>query len=231
MSRPHIICHMTSSIDGRLHPSRYTDSPDGTDWSDAYEAVHDRLGGDGWIVGRVTMAEMAKGEAHPPADPGTPPRPLHVAQDTGPFAFALDRSGKLHFAKPDIGGDHVVVLLGREVPDRHLAELVADGISYIVAQDADMALAPLVERIGTAFGVKRLLLEGGGGINGAFLAAGLVDELSVVLAPALDGSPSRAIVEAGEDGLKGKVELSLMAAEPMDHGIVHLRYAVAPAKD
>ncbi|MEG8023521.1 hypothetical protein QP162_01840 [Sphingomonas aurantiaca] len=40
--RPRIICHMTSSIDGGLHPSRYTDSPDGTvkDWTRAYESLH-----------------------------------------------------------------------------------------------------------------------------------------------------------------------------------------------
>jgi riboflavin biosynthesis pyrimidine reductase len=34
--------------------------------------------------------------------------------------------------------------------------------------------------------VKRLLLEGGGGANGAFLRAGLVDELHVILCPAVD---------------------------------------------
>ena len=36
--------------------------------------------------------------------------------------------------------------------------------------------------------MKRLLLEGGGGANGAFLRAGLVDELNLVLCPAVDGA-------------------------------------------
>lgn len=230
MTRPRIVCHMIGSIDGRLHPSRYTASADGTtkDWSAAYEAIHDRIGGDGWIVGRVTMAEMAKGTPHPPAAPGSPPRPVHVAQAKGPFAIALDRSARLHFAKPDIDGDPIVVLLGHDVPDAHLAELHADGISYIVAADADMALAPLLDTLGDSFGTRVLLLEGGGGVNGSFLAAGLVDELSIVLAPALDGGPTRGIVEAGEAGLKGKVRLSLIAADRLDHGALHLRYAVEP---
>ena len=230
MSRPRIVCHMVSSIDGRLHASCWTHSPSSAvkDWSAAYEAVHERLGADGWIVGRVTMAEMAKGTPHPPRVPGTPPRPMNVAHREGPFAIAVDRSGKLHFAAPGIGGDHVVVLLGRDVPDAHLAELAGDGISYVVAQDTEMALAPLLETLGDAFGARLLLLEGGGGTNGSFLAAGLVDELSVVIAPALDGGARRGVVKAGEDGLKGKVRLSLIGAEPLGHGAVHLRYAVAP---
>jgi riboflavin biosynthesis pyrimidine reductase len=223
-----IICLMTSSIDGRLHPSRYTESPDGTskDWSAAYAAIHDATHPDGWIVGRTTMAEMAKGDPHPPADPGTPARPHHFARTEGPFAVALDRSGKLHFTGPEIDGDHVVVLLGPDVPDTHLAELAADGVSYVVAEDVAMALTPLLKTLAQELGVEALMLEGGGHVNGSFFAAGLVDELHVVIAPALDGAPSTAIVEAGEDGLKGKVRLSLAGCERLEGGAVHLRYTV-----
>ncbi|MFV0623468.1 RibD family protein [Sphingomonas sp. ac-8] len=226
--RPRIICLMTSSLDGRLHPSRYTASPDGTreDWSTAYEAIHDAAQADGWIVGRTTMAEMAKGEPHPPAYVDSPARPHHVARREGPFAIALDRSGKLHFTKPEIDGDHVVVLLGPDVPDSHLAELAEDGVSYFVAQDEDMALAPLMRTLVRELGVETLMLEGGGHVNGSFLAAGLVDELHVVVAPALDGAPNTAIVEAGEDGLKGKARLSLAGCDRLDGGAVHLRYTV-----
>jgi riboflavin biosynthesis pyrimidine reductase len=39
-------------------------------------------------------------------------------------------------------------------------------------------------------GVKRLLVEGGGTTNGSFLRAGLIDEIHLVLNPAVDGSPS-----------------------------------------
>ena len=231
LDRPRICCLMSSSLDGRLHPSRWTLSPDGTtkDWSAAYEALHQELAPDGWLVGRTTMAEMAKGEPHPPAHVGSPPRPLHLSRRTGPFAMAVDRLGKLHFSKPEVDGDPVVVLLGRDVPDAHLAELVADGVSYIVAQDEGMALAPLMAMLKHELKIETLLLEGGGRVNGAFLAAGLVDELYIILAPALDGSPSPAIVEAGQAGLKGKVVLSLLACDPLDNGAIRLRYAVSAA--
>lgn len=133
--RPRVICLMTSSLDGRLHPSRYTRSPDGTpkDWSAAYEALHDELAADAWIVGRTTMAEMAKGKPHPVANAAKPARPIYLAGGNGPYAIALDRTGKLHFASAGVGGDLVVVLLGPDVSDDHLTELMNDGISYIVA--------------------------------------------------------------------------------------------------
>jgi riboflavin biosynthesis pyrimidine reductase len=227
--RPRIICHMTSSIDGGLHPSRYTDSPDGAvkDWSRAYERIHERLGGDGWIVGRVTMAEMAKGEPHPPAEPGRVTRPfLFQDRNAASYAIALDRSGKLHFRQADIGGDHVVVLLGSEVGDAHLAELAGDGVSYVVSDTPEIDLAAALSILSGELGIETLLLEGGAGINGTILAAGLVDELSVVIAPALDGGTDAQRIVAAGDGLKGKVELSLLSCDRLTEGAVHLRYAV-----
>jgi len=231
--RPRIICHMTSSIDGGLHPSRYTGSPDGTvdAWTRVYEDLHEQFGADGWIVGRVTMAEMAKGAPHPPANGGAAVRPsLLQARDATSFAIALDRSGKLHFGKADIGGDHVVVLLGADVDDAHLTELADDGVSYIVSDTVDIDLATALATLRRDLGIETLLLEGGAGINGAFLAAGLVDELSVVVAPALDGGEDAQRIVAAGDGLKGKAELALLDCKTMAGGAVHLRYAVrAPA--
>jgi riboflavin biosynthesis pyrimidine reductase len=228
--KPHVICHMASSLDGRLTSSRWTKSPDGTraDWSEDYEVIHRKLAADGWIVGRVTMAEMAKAPVPPPAAQGAVTRPHHfAAKHAAPYAIALDASGKLRFDRPQVNGDHVVVLLGRDVADSHLGELAAVGISYILSDTAEIDLAAMLDSLGRELGIRRLLLEGGGGINGSFLAAGLVDELSLLVAPALDGrSDSRAIVESGEEGLAGKLELSLSSCETLEHGMVHLRYAV-----
>lgn len=227
--KPYVICHMVSSIDGRLHPSRWTASPDGSssDWSAIYGSIHEQLRCDGWIVGRVTMAEMARGQPHPPTGHGTAARPHHFVAKDGPFAIALDSSGRLHFERADIDGDHIVVLLGSGVSDAHLAELAGDGVSYVVAEAPAVDLAAALEVLGRELGIRRLALEGGGGINGSFFAAGLVDELSVLLAPALDGrSDPKSIVDSGDTGLAGKVELSLTSCEKVAHGAVHLRYAV-----
>jgi riboflavin biosynthesis pyrimidine reductase len=230
VSRPYVICHMLVSLDGRIHPSRWTSSPDGArgDWSRLYEQVHETLNGDAWLVGRVTMAEMSKAEPHPPATVGKVARPHHfVRRDAGSYAVALDRGAKLHFDRPDIGGDPVVVLLGHDVPDRHLAELAADGVSYIVAQDEAMDVAALLAALKTELGIERLLVEGGGHVNGSLLAAGLVDEISLLVAPAIDGGDGvTGAFDFGPGGLGGKTGLKMMSVAPMAHGIVHLRYAV-----
>jgi riboflavin biosynthesis pyrimidine reductase len=230
--KPNVICHMIASLDGSLHPSRCTTSPDGSraEWSEIYEEIHRAFKGDAWLVGRVTMAEMSKAGPHAPMQYSAVERPHHFATgSTGPYAIALDPSGKLHFAKAEINGDHVVVLLGRDVPDSHLAELSADGVSYIVADAADIDLAAMLDVLGRELGISRLLLEGGATVNGAFFAAGLVDELSLLLAPAIEGRVGvQSFLEFGEHGLAGKVQVSLKSCEKLACGLVHLRYAVTP---
>ena len=233
--RPYVVCLMESSLDGRLHPSRWTRSPDGTpkDWSAIYASTHDDLKVDAWMVGRVTMAEMAKGQPHLPEKSVPQKRPHHFAAGhKKPYAVALYRSGKLHFARSDVGGDHVIVLLGRGVPDSHLAELKGDGISYIVADRSEIDLAGALETLRKEFAIERLALEGGGVINGSFLAARLVDELIVIIGPGVDGrADSPSIVEAGETGLQGRVKLSLRKCETLEHGAVRLTYSVTPDID
>lgn len=228
--KPHIICHMITSLDGGLHPSRWTASPDGNraGWSTAYETIHKTMNADGWLVGRVTMAEISKAGAHPPAGPFDVNRSLHVAnRDAKSFAIAVDQHGKLHFNGGDLDGDHFIVLLGKDVSDQHLAELVADGVSYIVSDGQEMDLSSLLETLGREFNIRRLLLEGGAGVNGSFFAAGLVDELSLLVAPAIDARKgSDRFIEYGQDGLAGKCELSLLSCDKLDDGLLHLKYTV-----
>jgi riboflavin biosynthesis pyrimidine reductase len=225
-----VIILMESSLDGKLHPSRWTASPDGArkNWGSMYERAHETLAGDAWIVGRVTMQEMSKAAAHPPAQVPAVARPLHVAaRNAKSYAIALDPSGRVHFAGGTVGGDPAIVLLGARVGNAHLAELQADNVSYIVAEGTEIDLATMLETLNSAFGIKRLLLEGGGAINGSFLAAGLVDEVNILFGPAFDGDVSQQGIVAYPGGLAGTCELSFRSATPIEYGMVHLRYAVS----
>jgi riboflavin biosynthesis pyrimidine reductase len=224
---------MVTSIDGRLHPSRFTSSPDGSsrEWSAQYEKVHATLGGDAWLVGRVTMQEMSKATAHPPAKAEGVRRPLHLARrDAKTFAVALDPSGKVHFARSDVGGDHAIVLLGKDVPDSHLAELAGDGVSYIVSDKSEIDLAAALDVLAREFGIKHLVVEGGAATNGAFLVSGLVDELYILVAPALDGGENVQGIVHWRDGLAGKVRLRFKSVKALDNGVVELRYTVLPGE-
>lgn len=239
--KPHVVCLMEISLDGRIHPSRWTKSPDGDrkGWGQVYERTHQELAGDAWLIGRVTMAEMSKASSMPDVDAReAAPRPFHFASGHAkPYAITIDRRGVLAFAKPDIGGDHVVVVVGADVPDAHLHKLVQAGVSYVVAADVepggDLDLHALLAALHRELGIARLLVEGGGKTCGAFLAAGVVDELSLLLAPAIDGAPGIEGVFDVRDprGLAGKVELRFLAATPVEHGMLHLRYAVAAPRE
>ncbi|MBY5533697.1 RibD family protein [Rhizobium leguminosarum] len=228
--KPYIICLMITSPDGSLHPGKWTKSPDGTyaDWSSLYEKTHKDLWINAWMVGRATMAEISKAGPHEPQAPLNAQRPHHFANPSASsFAIALDPSGKLHFDAGELYGDHVVVLLGADVEDSHLAELAADGVSYVVSRGSSFDVGAMLSVLETELGIKRILLEGGSITNGHLIAAGLVDELSLIVAPALDARRgSDRVVEYGDEGLAGKAELSLLSCEQLEFGMLHLRYAV-----
>jgi riboflavin biosynthesis pyrimidine reductase len=188
--RPRVICHMVGSVDGRI-------VVDGWPLSDEarreYERVHASYRPDGWICGRVTMEEHFAAGTRSDAEvdrehAGGATREDFVAPgEHESFAIALDPRGKLVWDSGDTHGDHVVAVLTHRVSDEYLASLRERGVSYLLAGDDDVDLALALDRIGERLGVRTLMLEGGGGINGSFLRAGLVDELSLLLAPVADG--------------------------------------------
>jgi riboflavin biosynthesis pyrimidine reductase len=221
---------MLSSLDGRLGSGRSGDgaSDEIAARGKAFEAAHDEIEADGWIIGRVTGAEMSKAQAHPPESFDAPQRPHHFARrDAAGYAIIVDPWGRLHFDKADIGGEHVVVLLASGVSDAHLAELSGDGVSYVVSDGPEIDLAAALEVLASELGVKRLLLEGGGGVNGTFLKAGLVDEIVVLIWPTIVGlTDERAIFESGDVSLSNLLELTLRESSAKD-GVVRLHYDVA----
>jgi riboflavin biosynthesis pyrimidine reductase len=81
--------------------------------------------------------------------------------------------------------------------------------------------------LGEHFGIRRLLLEGGGHINGAFLQANLVDEVSLLLVPGIDGRHEIAAVFDGMNAArKAAVPLKLKSIERREKDTLWLRYEV-----
>lgn len=232
--RPHIICHMTTSIDGRLHPSRFTKAAAGVSagvFRGHYERIYEGFEADGWIVGRKTMSEMAKGTERSVAAAQSLPREAHIAERKGrKLAVAIDPSGRVHYSKDNVGGDHVVAVLGTQVTDAYLSELREDGASYVFAGANGDDLSGALQQLASLFGVKKLLLEGGGKINGAFLKHKLIDEFSTLIHPAVDGvAGTQSIVDYdGPDGDRPGAgqSLRLTHCEALEGGMVWLRHKV-----
>jgi riboflavin biosynthesis pyrimidine reductase len=230
--KPHVICHMVSSVDGRTLNSRWR--PDGKLASALFERLHDELGGDAWLIGRVTGQEFAKGKPYPAVTDQMFPRENWFARrdakagDVKAYGVALDFHGKIGWGRSDIGGDPIVAVLSSQVSDAHLAGLRQEGVSYIFAGETELDLGLVLEILNRELGVKRLLLEGGGGANGAFLRAGLVDEISLVVCPAVDGAKGApSVFDSGEPltGPTSPVEaMTLESSTVLDGGAVWLRY-------
>jgi riboflavin biosynthesis pyrimidine reductase len=225
--KPYVICHMNSSIDGRLHGSRWR--PAANRMAGLFERIHEQLGGGSWLIGRVTGSEYAKAKAYPAHTDQTYPRePWFARRDAAAYGIALDAKGKIAWGRSDIGGDPVVAILTEQVSDAHLAGLRDDGVSYIFAGARVLDLGLALEILNRELGIERLLLEGGGGSNGAFLRAGLIDEISVAICPAIDGAKGAPSIfdstDADADVAPPVTAMTLIGSEVLDGGAVWLRY-------
>ncbi len=65
----------------------------------------------------------------------------------------------------------MITVLTEAVLDDYLAFLQSKGVSYLFGGKTDLNLKSVLEKLRKEFGIKKLLLEGGGKINGSFLAA------------------------------------------------------------
>jgi len=242
--KPYVLCHMVSSIDGRIWGSRWR--PRANVVPNLFETLHDRLvaeaggapgAGGSWLCGRVTAQEFArgKGKVYPPTSErfarenwyAMPEAKRRAVKAWGIF---LDAQGRACWERGDVGGDPILVILTARVPDSHLAGLRRDGVSYIFAGAEAIDLADALETLNRDLGITRLLLEGGGGANGALLRAGLVDEISLVVAPVVDGSTGGPIVlNSGDPDLgPAPVERMTLASHTvLEGGAVWLRYRLS----
>jgi riboflavin biosynthesis pyrimidine reductase len=227
--KPYVICHMNASVDGRILGSRWR--PQENRMAGLFERLHEQLGDGSWLIGRVTGSEYAKAESYPDRTDRTYPRePWFARRDAAAYGIALDARGKIAWGRSDIGGDPIVAVLTERVSDGHLAGLRRDGVSYIFAgeRERELDLGLALETMNRELGIKRLLLEGGGGSNGSFLRAGLIDEISVAICPAVDGARGApSVFDSGSEdaGVAAPIRsMTLASCEVLEGGAVWLRY-------
>lgn len=101
------------------------------------------------------------------------------------------------------------------------------GISFIATGKGSINLADAMQTLADEFGVERLAVLGGGLINGGFLAAGLIDEVSLLLAPGIDGREGwRAMFDGIKDQKKLPTKLALQSVEKFEGDVLWIKYKV-----
>jgi riboflavin biosynthesis pyrimidine reductase len=230
--KPHVICHIGASVDGRILTSRWR--PQNFNSGGLFERLHEELGCDAWLVGRVTGQEYAKATRYPgQPTPRLPREPWFARRAAKAYGVVLDADGKIAWGRSDIGGDPIVVVLNTAVSDAHLNALRSEGVSYIFGGEVGLDLACVLEVLNHELGVERLLVEGGGVTNGAFLRAGLIDELSLMIYPVVDGAAGAPCIFDSAPTDAGHAaplrSMKLESSQSMPGGSMWLRYRMENA--
>lgn len=227
--QPYVICHMMSSLDGHALTDGW-DRPFKKAAGERYEALAKTFDFDAWVCGRVTMQEIAHDEGYPKGlAKGPIPRTHHFAdRDAKAYAISIDPQGKVGWKTNQALDSHIVEVLTEAVSDDYLAYLQSIKVSYLFAGKQQIDLKQVLAILGEELGCKRVIVEGGPQVSGSFLNAGLVDEVSVLILPLVDGRGEHpASFEVSSEAWKQPTYLKLTAAQAQEDGGVWLRYTKA----
>lgn len=224
MDRAKVILHMMTALDGKIE-GYFADAPLTGICGDCYDDIIPKLGDAVGSGSYTAQLYMAKGKPDLAAFEGTEvPEGDYIEKEEGDtFLFVFDRKGKCLWDDVLCEGRRVVAVLTRQASLPYLAYLRSKGISYIFAGERDMEPLTALEKIKSLFGIHTLVLCGGATINGVFLKAGLVDGVSLVICPYIEGNhEQKGIAETDVFVPQGFV---LKKAEPVANGkTVHLLY-------
>lgn len=194
MNRPYIICHMMTSIDGKV-TGDFLFRPECAAATEIYYEINRKLKCDGFICGRVTMEGSFTEGYYPDLTeyaPVTEKTDFIPENLSGFYAVAFDPKGKLGWKSNKIvdpdgdegyDGAQIIEVLTEQADERYLGYLEAMEIPYIFAGETEIDVKLALRKLKSLVGCEKLLLEGGSIINGAFQRANVIDELSLVVAP------------------------------------------------
>ena len=178
--RPHVTLKLATTLDGRLATragdSRWVTGPEARAW---VHALRDRV--DAVLVGRET-AQLDDPRLTTRLPGGGGRDPLRVVLDT---RLSLPPGLKL-FRQRSRAATLVAHAATAAAVARARAEKPRAELLRCRKGPGGVALPGLLTAL-AARGVTHLLVEGGGAVAGAFLAAGLVDQLALFLAPKVLG--------------------------------------------
>lgn len=236
-----VVCHMLSSLDGRIDGAFFS-APETAPAVAAYGNLRGYYHCQATLYGTTTMlGGYADGPAPALPETGAGAKSGQPFDDyvnpegkaLGNYIVSVDPLGSLGFQGPVLEkkgrpAAHVIQVLTSRVSPAYLAYLRDLGISWVIAGDQALDCALLLDKLEEKFSIQRLMVAGGGITNWSFLSQGLLDELSLVLAPAADGDCSAASTFARPDFLpaRGPAGFSLLGAETVAPDVLWLRYRV-----
>ena len=230
MNKPYVICHMASTVDGRIIAENWGGLR--KKFGNIYEECHNSFDSQAWMVGRVTMEQNFTEGLQPELVETEKPfeRTAFIGdRNASSFAVAIDPRGKLGWNRNEIEGDHVVEVLSESVRDSYLQYLRGEGVSYIFGGNDRLDFHLVLQQLHDLFGIRTLMLEGGGNINGSLLNEGLIDELSLLILPIADGTANTATTFDVSEYLQKTPAtlLRLKEVKQLENDVLWLKYQIA----
>jgi 2,5-diamino-6-(ribosylamino)-4(3H)-pyrimidinone 5'-phosphate reductase len=230
--KPYIICHMCTSIDGKILTDRWGKLPGGMTASRLFETTAASFNVGAWLVGTTTMDEFDAPKFKLPRSNTRVRRQDHISnQSARNLAVGADAKGVLRFKAGEVDGDHLVLLLTQRVSNDYLAHLQRAGASYLFCGKTRVDPRVAVRKLGNAFHLRKLMVQGGGTFNGAMLKAGLISEISQIVVPIVDGGAgiSGVFDIPGATPRKAAATLQLISRKSMAGSVTWLRYRIVAA--
>lgn len=224
MNKPYIIVHMMTSVDGRIDcgmTAQLAGEPE-------YYSTLDSLNVPTRISGRVTAeTELTRGGKFNSQNKeilGKTDFAKNATADS--YNIVVDTKGTLQWGKENGNNFPHLIITSEQVTKDYLDYLNSQNISCIAAGKNQIDLAKAMEILADEFNIDRLAIVGGGKINGGFLEAGLVDEISILIGAGVGGRTGQPSLFDGRPESSRPIALQLKDVASFDDGAVWLRYLV-----
>lgn len=231
MNRPKIICHILQSVDGNIDGSFFS-QPVTMPALREFTRIREEYACDAVISGATTASEIYASiiTDNLPEVQETYPRSDWQAAKADKYAVIIDGEGKTRWQSGMVERRsdkmHIITILQENVSDAYIAHLRQASVSYVFAGKDSLDLPLAVRKLKEHFGIEKMLLSGGGIVDWAFLQAGLIDEISLVIPPVIDGGTG--LASAFDDSAfaanHSPKSLSLIDVQRLDGGCIWLRY-------
>lgn len=226
------------SVDGRILVERWSRPTTGTALSDLtvlYAQLGQSFQTDAWTFGKRTVREIFPEEFQSISNrPANEEALVFKGKHSGSGWFvSIDPEADIKYTDSTLRGDSILAVMDGSASAEYLTFLRAMDISYLVVADIH-DLRDVLVQLHEVFGIQSVLLKGGGALNAGMLAQGVIDELSYVVYPGIDGTAHSTslfqCLDATQTSIAGGQTLQLRSAEVQPHGAVWLRYKIHHAQ-
>lgn len=223
MAKPYVIVHMMMSIDGRIDCGMTAQLDANSEYYSTLSAIDapTRVTGSG-----TAASEMTDGRFSDDSTETLGHEDFSKNSTADAYNIVTDSKGRMTWENDEGSSFPHLILTSEGVSKEYLDYLDQNHISWIATGKQHVDIKRAMDILGKEFGVQRLAVVGGGKINGGFLYAGVVDEISIVIGPGVDGRTGQPSLFDGMQKSGTPVALNLQSVKSYDDGAIWLRYKV-----